>query len=225
MPVSCPASSAEPRTGVSERREKNPVWMSRARSVPAFIVEKRAPWMNGHGEREGEERVGREPRQLRRRLEAARVEEQERDGEDERRDRARGLARGAHDRALRESTDLRRQGAHRAGCPVLPGGGALERAPGLREEDVVERRGPQLDVVDDDAVRVHGADHVGHADAVAQAHGEVAVVPELLAEARRAAPRSAAGPPPGTGSRGCWAGRSPPSAPPACPRRRSCRGR
>jgi hypothetical protein len=25
----------------------NPVWMSRARSVPAFIVEKSAPWMNG----------------------------------------------------------------------------------------------------------------------------------------------------------------------------------
>ena len=24
-----------------------PVWMSRARSVPAFIVEKSAPWMNG----------------------------------------------------------------------------------------------------------------------------------------------------------------------------------
>ena len=25
----------------------NPVWTSRARSVPAFIVEKSAPWMNG----------------------------------------------------------------------------------------------------------------------------------------------------------------------------------
>ena len=47
MPVICPARSAEPRTGVSESREKNPVWMSRARSVPAFIVENSAPWMNG----------------------------------------------------------------------------------------------------------------------------------------------------------------------------------
>ena len=28
-------------------REKKPVWMSRARSVPAFMVENNAPWMNG----------------------------------------------------------------------------------------------------------------------------------------------------------------------------------
>src|SRR6266566_6318017 len=46
-PPSCPASRATPRIGVSERRLRNPVWMSRARSVPAFIVAKRAPWMNG----------------------------------------------------------------------------------------------------------------------------------------------------------------------------------
>ena len=47
MPASVPASIAPPRTGVSASREKNPVWMSRARSVPAFIVENSAPWMNG----------------------------------------------------------------------------------------------------------------------------------------------------------------------------------
>src|SRR5512132_2362239 len=46
-PPSCPASRAIPRIGVSERRLRNPVWMSRARSVPAFIVANRAPWMNG----------------------------------------------------------------------------------------------------------------------------------------------------------------------------------
>ena len=33
--------------GVRESRFRNPVWMSRARSVPAFIVENSAPWMNG----------------------------------------------------------------------------------------------------------------------------------------------------------------------------------
>src|SRR5438046_2467945 len=36
-----------PRIGVSERRLRKPVWMSRARSVPAFMVAKSAPWMNG----------------------------------------------------------------------------------------------------------------------------------------------------------------------------------
>ena len=46
-PASWPARSAEPRIGVSESRLRKPVWMSRARSVPAFIVEKSAPWMNG----------------------------------------------------------------------------------------------------------------------------------------------------------------------------------
>ena len=45
--MSVPASSAEPRIGVSANRFRNPVWMSRARSVPAFIVAKSAPWMNG----------------------------------------------------------------------------------------------------------------------------------------------------------------------------------
>ncbi len=32
--------------GVSVRRLRNPVWMSRARSVPAFTVANSAPWMN-----------------------------------------------------------------------------------------------------------------------------------------------------------------------------------
>ena len=40
-------SSAAPRIGVSERRLKKPVWISRARSVPAFIVANSAPWMKG----------------------------------------------------------------------------------------------------------------------------------------------------------------------------------
>ena len=40
-------SRATPRIGVSESRLRNPVWMSRARSVPVFIVANSAPWMNG----------------------------------------------------------------------------------------------------------------------------------------------------------------------------------
>ena len=32
---------------MSESLFRKPVWISRARSVPAFIVEKSAPWMNG----------------------------------------------------------------------------------------------------------------------------------------------------------------------------------
>ena len=47
VPPSWPTSSATPRIGVSESRLRNPVWMSRARSVPVFIVAKSAPWMNG----------------------------------------------------------------------------------------------------------------------------------------------------------------------------------
>ena len=39
--------SAQSRSSVSESRLTKPVWTSRAMSVPAFIVEKSAPWMNG----------------------------------------------------------------------------------------------------------------------------------------------------------------------------------
>src|SRR5215216_1237699 len=47
MPASCPAMSAPPRIGVKASRLRKPDWISRARSVPAFIVAKSAPWMNG----------------------------------------------------------------------------------------------------------------------------------------------------------------------------------
>src|SRR3954452_19500722 len=46
-PPSWPQSSAIPRIGVSESRFRKPVWMSRARSVPVFMVANSAPWMNG----------------------------------------------------------------------------------------------------------------------------------------------------------------------------------
>ena len=46
-PPSWPAISVDPRIEVSDSRFRKPVWMSFARSVPAFIVEKSAPWMKG----------------------------------------------------------------------------------------------------------------------------------------------------------------------------------
>ena len=46
-PARWPARRALPRIGVSARRLRKPFWMSRARSVPAFIVANSAPWMNG----------------------------------------------------------------------------------------------------------------------------------------------------------------------------------
>ena len=46
-PAMWPASIVLFRTGVSARRLRKPVWMSRARSVPAFIVANSAPWTNG----------------------------------------------------------------------------------------------------------------------------------------------------------------------------------
>jgi hypothetical protein len=42
-----PGDQARPRIGVSASRLRKPVWMSRARSVPAFIVAKSAPCMKG----------------------------------------------------------------------------------------------------------------------------------------------------------------------------------
>ncbi len=46
-PVSWPASSDEPRTGVSERRLKKPLPMSWAMLVPVVLVAKIAPCMKG----------------------------------------------------------------------------------------------------------------------------------------------------------------------------------
>jgi hypothetical protein len=46
-PASWPASSAEPCIGVSESRLKKPLPMSSARFVPAVLVAKMEPSMNG----------------------------------------------------------------------------------------------------------------------------------------------------------------------------------
>ena len=44
-PARWPAINAGARNGVNARRLRKPVWMSRARSVPAFMVANRAPCM------------------------------------------------------------------------------------------------------------------------------------------------------------------------------------
>ena len=164
-----------------------PVWMSRARSVPAFIVEKSAPWMNGTASAKARKESVGKPGQLGGRLQAGGVHGHERDREDERRDDARRLACRADDGAARDRADLRPGAAHallaaRLGLGLL--GRALERAPGLREEDVVERRRPQLEVDDVDAVRVHGAHDVGEPEPVPEPHGDVPRRRERLAELR-----------------------------------------
>ena len=92
-PPSCPARSAIPRIGVSESRFRKPVWMSRARSVPAFIVANSAPWMNGTASRNATiEWVGK-PGSKRLCLQPARVHCQQHHREDQRRDDVRRLAR------------------------------------------------------------------------------------------------------------------------------------
>ena len=105
-PASCPATSATPRIGVSDRRLRNPVWMSRARSVPAFIVANSAPCMNGTASAKATKRSVGKPGSVRRRLEAAGVHGQQREREDQRRDHVRRLAGLADDRAAGEVVDL-----------------------------------------------------------------------------------------------------------------------
>ena len=79
--------------------------MSRARSVPAFMVAKSAPCMNGTASAKAS-RSPSEPGQVRGRLEAGRVHREQEQREDEREDDVRRLARRAHDRPSRELTDL-----------------------------------------------------------------------------------------------------------------------
>ena len=202
--MSWPVSSAEPRIGVSESRVKKPVWMSRARSVPAFIVEKSAPWMNGTASAKARNDVDGKPGSSRRRLQAAGVDGQQREREDERWDRARRLPDRTGHRAPGQRTDLRRQDAHararlqRSRSLRLRLRRAFERAPGLGEEDVVQRRRAQLDVLDRDALRVEGAHHVGQPVPVPQAHGDVDAAVERLAEALQRGLRCAGGPRRGT---------------------------
>ena len=132
--------------------------MSRARSVPAFIVANSAPWMNGTASAKATNEFVGKPGRLRLRLQAAGVDGEQQQREDERRDHVRRLAERAHDRAARRAGRPGRRASSQAGSMRQPAArppffalvvvGALERAAGLGEEDVVERRLVQLELLD-----------------------------------------------------------------------------
>ena len=104
------------RIGVSDSRLRKPVWMSRARSVPAFMVAKSAPWMNGTASAKATNECVGNPGRLVAESQPARVDREQEQREDEREDDVRGLARGAHDRAAREQERLV-AGARSRGLP------------------------------------------------------------------------------------------------------------
>src|SRR5262245_2696132 len=80
--------------------------MSRARSVPAFIVAKSAPWMNGKARKNARNEFDGKPGIFVAGLSPAGDREQRR-REDEREDDVRGLAGRPHHRAARDVPDLR----------------------------------------------------------------------------------------------------------------------
>ena len=203
--------------------------MSSARFWPVPITAKTAALEEGEGEREGDVVVGREAREVGGRVEAGGVDRQQDQREQRRGDDLGRLAHGADDRAPGQLLDLERRAGLRAatragsrrrslehGLLAGPrllrlGLGALERAAGLGEEDVVEAGGVQLDVGDPDALVVEGADDGGELlGAVVEAdRGAVGRAGDELAEAveecrrrgraragRRGRPRRSGGRPP-----------------------------
>src|SRR4029079_18982265 len=84
-------------------------------------------------------RVGWEPGQVRGRLEAARVDREQEQREDEREDDVRGLARGAHDRPPRKLTDLLDEALAHAGSSASSGSSSSSPAPS-RERPVLARK-------------------------------------------------------------------------------------
>ena len=210
--------------------------MSRARSVPAFIVANSAPWMNGTASAKARnESVGKPGS----RVDGSRprgVDEHQHDGEDERRDRHRRLAercagpsaarprRPATAAALSRDAGSAGSRRRRARLRVLLRG-PLQRPARLREEDVVERRRAELDVVQGEALGVEPAHDVGEADALVEPDRELprrrSGSPNRVEQ--RGDPRLGRRRRPG--SHGRSAARSRPSGPPASPRRRCGRGR
>ena len=195
--------------------------MSRARSVPAFMVEKSAPWMNGTASAKARKESVGKPGSSVDALRPPELTSRSSEREDERRDRRSPAgAPCARPSAARARRPASASGAHAAARPrPLSLAAPSSVRPGLGEEDVVERRRVQLEVVDRDAVVVERADDVGEPDSRrASRTASVAVAAERLAEAARAAPaiRGAVGVV-GGDRRGRSAGRSPPSAPAGVP--------
>ena len=224
--------------------------MSSARLVPVLIIENIAPWMNATAIAKRDVGVGREARQPRRSLQSARVDREQDRGEEDDRETAGTAGAASCSIERRASTPTcrearlrprpRRRGRgvprprrrrRRPAAGSSPSGaraGALQRAAGLGEEDVVERRRVQPQVGDRAALGVERPDDLGEvAHALGQPHGDaVGRRRGLLAEATRA-PRRAR-------SRSLGIDRDRLDARPAdrrlelaraCPRRRSGRGR
>ena len=100
--------------------------MSRARSVPALIAANSAPWMNGTASAKARyESVGK-PGICVAALQAARVDREQHQREDQRRDDMRGLAQRARDRAAGDGADLF------AGAPLTRGRALAARPPRRR---------------------------------------------------------------------------------------------
>src|SRR5262245_38963556 len=208
MPVRVPPRSADPRIGVSERRLRNPVWMSRARSVPAFIVAKSAPWMNGTASAKARNESVGKPGSSVDAVRPPALTSSSRIGKTS----GKMIAAGCRNvrRTERRATapicvattlmGLPRTGAEGERCStgrdrpddllglgvlvVAALVGTLERAARLREEDVVERRCAQLDVVDVEPRGVQAAHDVGERETVAEPDGDLRLPPagEQVAE-------------------------------------------
>ena len=117
--------------------------------------------MNGTASTKARKESVGKPGSLVQSLQAGGVDRHQRDREDERRDDACRLPRmQQHGAARRDRADLPARSctetSRRFGLGLL--GRALERSARFREKHVVERRRPELEVGDVDAVRVDGAD-------------------------------------------------------------------
>ena len=231
-PPSCPAISAD----APHRRQREPVEEAVldvfGQRLARVHGREEGALDEGDGEREGQVGVGREARDLGRRVEAGAVDREQEEGEDEAGDDHRRLAQGAQHGAAGQRADLGRQGralaadgqgdgsrscaASTASAPLAAGlvAGALEVAAGLLEEDVVEAGGVELDVGDPQSLGVERPDDVGdllaaavEADGDRLAGGRDPACRSARARPAAARPRRARRAPP----RGS-AGRSPPSA-------------
>ena len=178
MPASWPASSAEPRIDVNESRLRKPVWMSRARSVPAFMVENRAPWMNGTASAKARKECVGKPGSCVDALKPAALTDSSAHGEDEWRNGAGRLSQRPHHGAPGDRADLCREGAFTSASGRKRGlvlvAGTFERAARLGEEDIVQGRLLKLQVRDDQTLGVERTDDVCQpGGSVSQPHRDV----------------------------------------------------
>src|SRR5207248_534304 len=168
-PPSWPPSTASRRIGVSVRRLRNPVWMSRARSVPAFIVANSAPWMKGTASAKATNEVVGKPGSRVSALSPPALTASSSIGNSSGEITFAGwrAVRTTERRANRKTwsanafTSGRFHGQPAARSLFFLLCGSLERPAGLGEEDVVQRRLVQLQVLDLEVLRVERANEPG----------------------------------------------------------------